>query len=516
MGIYFVQRQKGKGSPWPLLFGFALLVFTTQNASAEDNPNPSTATEKGEHKEQGTNPEETLQQALEKEKQKNEAQEEKIQTQTQAMESQQAEIDELKAQMATISATLDKQSDDFEDDFDEAMIDEDETGKYLQISGFFDVTLHKNITEDDSFFKGYFPDSLTFLVQHINLYFASQISDTVKALIELRFSFYPHGKMLSMETDNQSYERLDSSVSEDHSGETITFGGVKVERAQLTWEPLDFLGVTAGRFLTPFGIWNVEHGTPILLPVRYPYIQLNEAMPLAQTGLFIHGRVFPSENTMLYYALTLSNGRGPIEQVYDLDNNKGLGLRLKFAYDGPSFDISLGGYGYMGKSTDAKTRMEFTVFYQEVTEDFQEYAGSLDLLMEFFGVRFQAEFVRSMLMYDTRAMQSPFEAPYVTGYPADHIKTYFYGLLGYALPLAQWLGDVEIVPYFMYEYSLENDLVPRTAKVHIFTGGITVRPTAAIALKVQGWGLLFPDFTVFGTPKDEWVYGVAGQVAVAF
>jgi hypothetical protein len=116
----------------------------------------------------------------------------------------------------------------------------------------------------------------------------------------------------------------------------------------------------------------------------------------------VHGRVFPSDRTLFDYAFTVSNGRGPIEEVYDLDNNKGLGLRLRLGYDGSKFDFEIGTYGYMGKYTDKKVTWNIMGFAEVDTESYDEYTGTASLLIKFYGVRLQSEFVRSLIKYDTR------------------------------------------------------------------------------------------------------------------
>ncbi len=100
-------------------------------------------------------------------------------------------------------------------------------------------------------------------------------------------------------------------------------------------------------------------------------------------------RFAPNEMLFFDYALTVSNGRGPMDTIYDLDDNKGLGLRLKMTYEGSDVLASLGGYGYYGDYTDLKKVIEsltpqFRV-RQEITESYSEIVGALDLLIEFYG-----------------------------------------------------------------------------------------------------------------------------------
>ncbi len=497
-----------------LLFSLSLLLVS-QSASAEDTPqSPKAPPSEGEPV--GVDLD-TLEKALEAERQENAQQKKQI-------EEQKAEIGRLKEETAGFAGRLSALEmgggdDEWGDDQEMESFEEDPGQQYLRLSGFFDVAFYKKFVEEGSFLEGYISDKATFLMQHINLYIASQISQSVKALIELRFSFFPQGYMVNPESEltDTEFERVNTTIMDWNNGETISFGGMRIERAILTYEPFDFLAITAGRYLTPFGIWNEDHGTPILLTVRHPVIQLDHAVPLAQTGLMVHGRFFPSENTMLDYAFTLSNGRGPIEEVYDLDNNKGLGFRLRLGYDGSKFDMELGAYGYIGKYTDSKVTSAIMDFEEVVTESYDEYTGTASLLLKFYGVRLQSEFVRSLIKYDERPFKAPGDKPYVVGYPVDYTVTYVYGLLGYTLPLEKWLDEATITPFFMYEHNIEHDLLPKYLETDIYTGGINVKPIPAIVLKAEFFWSFFTNLYIQDNPdKKDGFGGLSLQVVVSF
>ena len=53
-------------------------------------------------------------------------------------------------------------------------------------------------------------------------------------------------------------------------GATYTDLAIILERAYIQWSKLDWLGVRVGQFLTPYGIWNVDHGTPTLITMFRP------------------------------------------------------------------------------------------------------------------------------------------------------------------------------------------------------------------------------------------------------
>ncbi len=386
------------------------------------------------------------------------------------------------------------------------------TERPLRVYGFFDMTLTRNFVHEDSYIDGMVVDKLSFSITNLNVYFASDISETLRALVELRFSFLPAGKESFL-----PYERTTTKVTDPFTTASFDLGGVTIERVHLTWQPHDYFGVTAGRFLTPFGIWNIDHGTPVLIPAVPPYLMIREFVPLAQTGLMLHGRVYPHGRLYLNYALTLSNGRGPTEQVYDLEDDKAIGLRLRLEYEGNRFYFAVGGYGYFGHTTDITKTVaiveEGIDITTEETESYREYTGAADLLIRFFGVRIQAEYVRGYTTYDTRPLRY-YEAIDLTLGPEhqpDFIKQVVYGLLAWDLPLDQWLDEMTLTPFGMIEYSIEDDTDPQFTTL-LVRGGLNFRPTPAVVLKAGFRWATSPE----SGPLDPPFWSVVGQLAVAF
>ncbi|MCP4677825.1 MAG: hypothetical protein GY854_20365, partial [Deltaproteobacteria bacterium] len=289
---------------------------------------------------------------------------------------QEHEIEALKEshkkEINTLTERLDAEE---EAELDILSEDVGEFDPVLSVYGFFDLSLYRYIIFEDNPIYGIIPDKLSFVLSNLNLYFASQMTESISALVELRFTFMPHGS----DSDLINFERVDTTVMEPHSSNEFQLGGVVIERVHLTWQPLDAFGITAGRFLTPFGIWNVDHGSPVLLPVQPPYMITREYIPLAQTGVQVHGRFFPSDSFFIDYAVTASNGRGPTETAYDLEDDKAIGLKLKLTYYGKKVTVALGGYGYYGRTTDVTKEMDLSdpdvVFAIDVdtTSEYREF-----------------------------------------------------------------------------------------------------------------------------------------------
>ncbi len=462
-----------------------------------------------------------------------------------------SEIDELKKAVAELQ---DQAVEETTQEFDEsvelddmsAMLEFQESDgqgpKPVEIHGFFDVTYFKNFTEEGSPYRIYAPDNWSFIMSNINLYFTGQMTPTLSSLIEVRLSFLPHG----MEEETESigligdtevdsgvpYIRYNTEVRDPHLTTHFNYGSVTIERAHLTYAPFDWLNIIAGRFLTPYGIWNVDHGTPVIIPARVPYMQLQRMLPLAQTGLQIYGRFFPSYSFFIEYALTLSNGRGPIEELIDLDENKGLGLRLRLIYEGDVVELSAGGYAYYGKYTDLKKasilalnpdltiNTDADVPLQSritVTEEYDEYILTGDLLLSAFGVSIQAEYVWRLMDVKTHGLR-PINHIVLSGaaaseplYQPSNIGWSVYGMISWELPLAKWIEPVRILPYFMWEHNEFQDTLPAFNFEVIFTG-LNIKPSPYVVIKLE---------YDLGLPHSEVLYGgvihiLNAQVAVSF
>lgn len=381
----------------------------------------------------------------------------------------------------------------------------------LNIYGFFDVSFLKWFIDEGDALEGAMTEDLTFVASDLNLYLQSQMTETLSFLAEIRFTFLPHATV-----DFNTGERRDTTVQDPHTNESVPLGGLFIERVHLTWQPKDWFGVTAGRFITPFGIWNIDHGSPVLLGSYAPYIMLNELVQLRQTGLMVHGRFVPRETWFLDYALTLSNGRGPTEQVYDLDDNKAVGLRLRSTFERGEVRFALGAYGYYGQTTDeitTYTSLEPLTVEVVTQERYTEITGSLDLLLELFGVRVQAEYARSLIRYRTRPpRRMPMSGIPITGQlQPDYTAWVGYVLLAWTLPLDALLGEMKLTPFVMVERSEPED-VSDEFNLWSVHGGLNFKPNSAVVLKLEFGYVGFTESEMFTNPA--WMVG--SQVAVAF
>jgi hypothetical protein len=344
-----------------------------------------------------------------------------------------------------------------------------------RVFGFYDMSFGKQFTSSGGMSGNNIPDKMTFMLSGLNVYMGNQITEKLKFLSELRFTYQP----LGYETFTaKGYSRTDTTVTDSSSLQTYRLGGVSIERVQTTYVFSDYLGVTAGSFLTPYGIWNVDHGTPVLIMCRAPGAQIMEFVPSKQLGIQIFGKVFFAKNFTFDYAGTISNGRGPMDTVYDLDNNKGIGLRWKLSYEKDDFSAAIGQYGYTGKYTDVTKSQDMKMnTVVTPTNQYTEYDLANDLLIKFHGLRLQSEAVFKEVKY---------AVPPASGqdYSASYLAHTVYGLLAYELPESWTGGKVRIMPY-IYEEWINTSDISTMGTLRVNVAGINIRPYTNLVLKLE-------------------------------
>jgi hypothetical protein len=294
-----------------------------------------------------------------------------------------------------------------------------------------------------------------------------------------------------MDTTVEDYAELQSSVR---------WGGISIERAYLEHSFLSWFTARAGQFLTPYGIWNVDHGSPVIVGVRRPYGIGQALFPARQTGLELYGSglVGPVD---LGYHLTLSNGRGPLDAYADLDRNKAVGGRIYVRSHSDALGtVTLGASGYRGKYTDSDPTASFSNdgslrFSNAVTAQYDELALAADLKWEAHGLYVQGEAVLSDRAYTDSVRPEAVAQPGPPGRVPDHRRMGVYGVAGYRLEL---LGTMPWVGFDHFSFG-KHEVYPT---VTALVGGVNVRPTARVTLKAQYTHVTFPSKPTLGSrPK---------------
>ncbi len=102
-----------------------------------------------------------------------------------------------------------------------------------------------------------------------------------------------------------------STLRKDH--------GISLPRVHLDILVNDELNFRVGKFITPAGIWNVDHGSPAILTVRQPYQTTFIAMfPESQTGVQAFGKNVVMDQDLSYMGW-VSTGRGGLDVTGSYD-----------------------------------------------------------------------------------------------------------------------------------------------------------------------------------------------------
>jgi hypothetical protein len=346
----------------------------------------------------------------------------------------------------------------------------------LNLYGFADFTYSTTFGRFD-----YAAPHSSFAVGNLNLYAGGDLGDNWRALSEVRFMYLPNGTTPTIPGATSAPARTDTTVADyTDLGRPVKWGGISIQRAWLehTFHPA--FTVRVGQFLTPYGIWNVDHGSPVIIGVRRPFIVGESLFPQSQTGVEMYGAVNFGRSQVGYH-LTLSNGRGPIDTYQDLDGNKALGYRLFFKHDGDFGTLTIGTSGYRGRYTDNHPEYSISPAGQLVTTtvttlQYEELSLAADAKWEWGGLLVQSEAIMNDVAYNDPGRPTTFTFP--PAFTPDYRRYGVYGLAGYR---TKWLG---IMPFFGGEYyeTGNHTYTPPAAAVW---GGINSRPTARVVLKAQ-------------------------------
>jgi hypothetical protein len=369
----------------------------------------------------------------------------------------------------------------------------------LQLSGFADFRFLSLLVRKDSAWRGALQRYPAFSIGNLNLFVAKNLADTLRMLGEVRFTVLPNGAISS--SADLATGAYVSTLVQDYTdfNRPMRWAGIEIERLYVEWSPYPWLTLRAGMFLTPYGVWNLDHGSPTVVAAQRPVVIGQALFPEHQTGLELFGEFDLTAHHSFGYYVTLSNGLGPVSEYRDFDANKALGARGYWRYDRLG-ELQAGGSFFWGTDTAARevpalaADGKHLVYNQELTEQAEVLALAADVQWKYAGLLVQAEFVTRQRRYEELGRVgsvNPLAGRYIA--PRDALSWGAYGLLGYRF---EWLG---VMPFALLETIDSTDaLTAIRLRTRAFSLGLNVRPTAELVFKLQYSEARFPNDSAFG------------------
>ncbi|MGC4068234.1 MAG: hypothetical protein QM784_27015 [Polyangiaceae bacterium] len=459
------------------------------------------------------------------------ASEERLRLLEERLEAQEQKIEALRQEIATANEQLESTSDESSD------------GRRLATWGFFDINFGKAYFGNHSgLYKIRLPTHSSFFMNGVNLYLKSDVSENLSTMVETRLTFTPVGYVSTNQIDvyaGNTYLQTSQEVFTGrwHGTRAALAAGISAERSshrtrtrRLETEGLDS---SATRTL-PNPLRDLERKiteAPCSSASTPRTSSITKMVPIRQTGLQFYGLRELADSLSFDYAVTLSNGRGPIDEYKDLDGNKGLGARLKLAYSTDHVTLRLGGYGYTGRYTDSESRVilrlrpDLTVDTENppvfgskeiIHESYDERVLTLDALAQTWGAKVFAEYAIRKVTYrhaplvadDDKLLSGvPY---YVPLYAAAYLGKALYVVGAYEFELNFLKEGLKLTPYVGYDHIAPNNNVS-TLNMDQYRGGLNLKPSPWLTAKGEVIRVI-PESNLIAS--RSWV--VVGQVAVAF
>jgi hypothetical protein len=197
-----------------------------------------------------------------------------------------------------------------------------------------------------------------FRVHHLSLFFIKQITEKWRMFSEIEYEDAP-------------------KVEEPDEIE----GKIFVEVFTLEYYLNQYVNFRLGRFLTPAGIWNVDHYPPFVLTQERP-MHIRKIFPQLNDGLQFLGSVNMAQ-TVTDYKLYVSNGQGNTGHG-DGNEDKALGGRAKFALH----FLDLDDWGFRAPE------IGFSYYKEEKNDDEDFKAAGADLRLYWKDLTLQAEYAK--------------------------------------------------------------------------------------------------------------------------
>lgn len=270
--------------------------------------------------------------------------------------------------------------------------------KDFDVSGFVDFTVSQLWMDDSNILWGTgFDDQFGFWRSHFNIYGDWRPVPSVRVLGEAAVAVFPDG------TGEEPGTRLKATVSVTGSEPTtveidtvlepptppvsttvdhrldgpVEWGSVYMERLWIDLLLRQQMNVRVGRFITPSGIWNVDHGSPAILTIRQPYqTGIFRLFPRSQVGIMGYGTAFVGDADLTYRAY-VSTGREGIsfDDIADVAGGANVEARVPLL-DGLQMGVS--GYTGMSRTQELWRTVEVDIEVPTVYRLVFDSTGALD------------------------------------------------------------------------------------------------------------------------------------------
>jgi hypothetical protein len=381
----------------------------------------------------------------------------------------------------------------------------------LELSGFTDFSFVANVSSKSSPLRKLTAQFPSFSIGNLNLYLNAQLADNWRMLAEVRFLYLPQGNAnFPTSTTDQVVPYDASALDYADDQRALTWGGIQIQRVQIDFTPYPLLNFRVGQWLTPVGIWNVDHGSPTVIGVYRPYIIGQGLFPERQTGIQVSGEWSGDSNLLGYFA-TVSNGRGPSDAFADLDNNKGIGGRLYWtnsSYGTLTLGVSAykGTYSSRNRAYSIQTTSGQTPTLDAInplTMRYREQSLAADVRWQYHGLLVQGEVMQHEVVYPDGLRPGQNGLIF-----ADYRERGYYALAGYRLP---WFGIMPFATFQGYNFASAPFAPPATAE----SVGLNIRPEPTVVLKLEY------EASQFGSDSSQQPYRgnldrILTQLAVAF
>lgn len=382
----------------------------------------------------------------------------------------------------------------------------------LALYGFADFGFYKYFLPPGSLLLAQVYGDSSFAVGNLNTYISGELGSGWRTLMEIRFTYLPNGSRPILDGDVQ---RVSTQVTDYTTGGRFkNSGSIFIERAWVEYTASPALTLRAGSWLTPYGYWNEDHGSPTLIPVARPYMIGLELLPERQTGLQLRGSFYASESVTLGYRVGLSNGRGPVADYADLDENKAVTLRLQLHHHG-SGSLDVGAFAYGGRSTNTRESLVATengfLINEQIVEQLDELAWGLDGRYVLGGLHLQSELIVHERAFTERGRPARGNNQYMP----DERRFGGYLLAGYRF---DWLALMPYLTaeYFTYLNGFELSRPPTRDIITDYALGLNSRPTDNVTLKLEGNLGLFFIKNADGSAFEHPLKALQAQIAWAF